>query len=274
MIKSFNKSPVKLSLLGLTMVLILSGCALTNAESNEKTEQKPVQSHSTENKNQNENQSIQLTFKPVTMMDVTQGEPKKIWEKVKSISLGEQDAAQVSIHLYVEPGNENSAYAFLEHKGELFEFGDVADTFGLDDVVVESVNQSFLSDKKNIKVFAGIGTTFTGWDIISYDEEHSKWLRFEAIGRPQMIDLDGDGIKEMIATFEGAHLNAPDISIVRWNNGHLEFSEIAAQSGISDKSYARLIIKDNLPVVEIGELGIEKSEYYKYTKGLLVKITD
>jgi hypothetical protein len=131
-------------------------------------------------------------------------------------------------------------------------------------VLVETVNHYFETKEKIIKVFAGIGTSYISWDIIAFDGEQGKWTTFEVMGRPQIMDLDGDGSEEMVVSFEGVHLNPPDVEIVRWNNGTLEFSQIAAQSGVSGKPYARLTMKDNLPVIEVGDVAEEIPQQYKY----------
>jgi hypothetical protein len=90
---------------------------LTNAKPNVNPEDINTESAQTDSTENIKPVEHQLKFTAVSMKNLSQGQPKRDWKKEKTISLGELDAEPVSIHLYIELGNENSAYAFLEHKG-------------------------------------------------------------------------------------------------------------------------------------------------------------
>jgi hypothetical protein len=219
------------------------------------------------------NLSIQLNFHPIHIKEIKQGTPKKGWIQVKTIEIGKLDAGRVLVHFYVESDNENSVYAFVEHVGKLYELGDVAYSYGLDDVLVQRVNQSFNDGEKNINIIAGLGTAFTYWDILAFDQKNGRWLTFEVMGRPEMVDLDHDGRKELVAIFEGAHLNYPDVAIARLNKGMLELSEIAEQIGKSDKQYVRITKEDGSFVFETGKVNEDQPQhYFRYENGQLTPL--
>lgn len=101
-----------------------------------------------------------------------------------------------------------------------------------------------------IVLIGGVGSDQTEWDVLGLNED-GKLVVFPMIGRPQITDLDGDGEKELVASFEGAHLNFPDVEIARVKDGNLESARVIGATGnAEDPQYTRLSEDGNL--IEIG----------------------
>jgi hypothetical protein len=267
MITSFTKRFYKCPLLGLTAILLISGCGMTNANLDEnpyQVDNAPFQTDHIENETTD---GQQLAFSPVPLQNMAEGEPKTEWKKEQSIPMGEVDGESVLIHLYTDDIG-NSTFGFLEHRGKQYVLSDVAGS--IDDVKVETINQPF---NGILQVLMGIGTSYTTWEVVAYDATQGAWTSFETIGRPQIIDLDGDGMQELVANFEGAHLNFPNVEIVRVNNGRMDSARVIDTSGSAeDPQYARLFHDNGRYLIEIGNVREDvPGRKYRYEDGSLVE---
>lgn len=96
---------------------------------------------------------------------------------------------------------------------------------------------------------------------------------FRTIGRPELIDLDSDGLKELVASFEGAHLNFPNIEIIRYKNEEMESAQVIELQNSEDPEYARLVKQGSDFVIETGKVREETTlQRFKYESGRLVRI--
>jgi hypothetical protein len=122
-----------------------------------------------------------------------------------------------------------------------------------------------------IDLIGGVGSEQTEWNILGLNKE-GNLVVFSMIGRPQITDLDADGEKELIASFEGAHLHFPDVEIARVKNGSLESARVIGSSdNADDPQYARLLSDGNL--IQIGKVREERSgRQYEYDGGRLIPI--
>jgi hypothetical protein len=78
----------------------------------------------------------------------------------------------------------------------------------------------------------------------------------------------------LVASFQGAHLNFPDVEILRRNNGRIESSRVNdAAGGAEDPQYARLLNDNGNYLIEIGKVREEGSgRQYKYMDDRLVEV--
>ncbi|WP_281884810.1 hypothetical protein [Paenibacillus sp. YYML68] len=209
------------------------------------------------------------------MQALTEGQPKPDWDHVKSVVLSDAADAPIEAHFFVEKGNvgrAGEAYVYLEHKGRLYELGDVAASYGLDEVAVELLKPPYTSGVNDVRIIAGLGTSFTTWHLIGYDEADGKLLTWQVIGRPRLLDLDGDGLTELVAVFEGVHNNPPDLAIFRSTNEQLEVSNMNSQSGRTGIPYTRLMLENDQPVIQAGDFLTDTSVHYRYVKGILIQL--
>ncbi|MHA6482093.1 hypothetical protein ACX1C1_09370 [Paenibacillus sp. strain BS8-2] len=157
----------------------------------------------------------ELLFKRVVTNEIPESTPPVDWSNVKTIGLGLVDDKPISVHFYSKDILDNSnniqnnnieVQALFQYEGKLYDYEQIIPC-QLSEVEARKVDGSF----NDIVVLAGIGTAFTYWNIIALDKISNKLLSFQTIGQPEMIDLDSDGHEELVAAFEGAHINFPNM---------------------------------------------------------------
>ncbi|MDF2670701.1 MAG: hypothetical protein K0R67_3007 [Paenibacillus sp.] len=94
---------------------------------------------------------------------------------------------------------------------------------------------------------------------------------FQHWGEASILDLDHDGLEEMIIEFPGLHLAAPDLTIVRLHKGTLEASSyIASSLGKGQGISANLIRDQLLPIISLSNEQENRSTLnYHYDNGIL-----
>jgi antitoxin component YwqK of YwqJK toxin-antitoxin module len=93
------------------------------------------------------------------------------------------------------------------------------------------------------------------------------------LGIPQLIDLDKDETNELVASFNGGHLNPPNVEIIRYEEGKLESTQVVDETDEVKQKFALLEKQDTGTTIVIGNMREEKLEYhYKYQKGQLVAV--
>jgi hypothetical protein len=213
----------------------------------------------------------ELSFKRVSADEIPETKPQIGWSDVKTIDLGMIDGKPISFLFYSKniEDAESEVQALFHYEGKLYDYELGIIPYRLSEVEANKVNGSF-DDKV---VLAGIGTTLTHWNVIMLDKKTQKLLSFRTVGRPEMIDLDFDGHKELVASFEGAHLNFPNVVIFRYKNGEMESAQVIESKNSEDPEYARLVKQGSDYVIEIGKVREEiPPQRYKYESGRLVKI--
>lgn len=241
---NFNKLMSAAIVVFLT-ALITVGCSNGNADKYSNQEQQDV---------------LQLSFKHTAVNELFPKKMNEDWTMTKEIKIGD-----TAIILYEDKSGDD--YTLAKHVGKYYDLGGV---YNIENIKTQTLGGEF----GDIELIGGIGTDFTYWDVLGLDKQSGNLVSFQTIGRPEMMDLDGDGSEEMIASFEGAHLNFPNIEIVRINNGQMESAEMIDQSGNEeDPKFARLSKESVVVVIEIGKVREDGSEHqYKYENGQLVEI--
>jgi hypothetical protein len=215
--------------------------------------------------------SIPLTFQQVAMEKMNQNQPKKEWTLAKTIAFSSVNNKPTTLNLYTDSFNRGSVYAMLDSNGVLYELGDVSKSYGLDEVKVVPFLHTFEDQAAKLQVLGGVGTAFTGWSWIAIDVTNKSLVTFGQIGSPQLADLDGNGMEELVSVFDGVHLQAPDVSLVEWRGGHLESVNVAGQIGITSQPFSRLSKQGAYTLIESGSLSEEATVLYSYRNGSLEK---
>jgi hypothetical protein len=184
---------------------------------------------------------VELEFQPVFIELLEQGRAPNGCRIAKSIELERYGGDRVSLELWVErgqDGDENqipmvgSVYAYLKVGDVAYDIGDVAGSYGLDDVEHQSL--PFILENAGLRLICGVGTQYTGWHVVGYSEHAGEWVVFDVPGVPEEIDLDCSGDAELIVVFEGVHLNPPDVYIYLPIEGGLERASVAESVGFED----------------------------------------
>lgn len=263
-------------LLTFSLASLLTGCAVTGATRGEgqiksAPDVAPEQGEGgTPAPKVTESRGIDLQFSPLSPMEqLEQRQALPSFPAARSISWGRMNGAEVTLHLYgyLAPSGVGDDWvsAFLEHSGKFYYLGpDVANSYGLDDTEVQAVNWTAAGEGK-LRLVGAVGTPYTAWQVVGYDEMKEQWLNFRVPGRPQVLDLDRDGEQELVAIFGGAHLNLPDVYLYRWHNNSLEEADLARDTG---NDYAKLLSRDGAWVIEGGSPG-SKPHFYRLEGGRL-----
>lgn len=260
----------KLILLITTILMVLAACF--NENKNEDTIQENNEiSEDTDTDNPVKN-IIDLTFSPVPKQTLKEGLPKEEWIKGKSIYFGNlSNQIESTVHLYIDntinpdlrPG-EGIIYGFLEHEDKIYELGDLS-SYGIDDVNIKLADRT--SDGiKEIEIEGTMGSTYVQMKIIAFNENNKDWENLLTMGSPNIVDLDGDGQEELIASSRGSL--PPFVDIHKWNNDRFEKVDITEATG---SDYATL---NTDGFIETGLIENEKASgkttLYKYEAGKLI----
>lgn len=204
---------------------------------------------------------IELSFQPKEIVEPHPKAPGEDWTVTK-----EQSIRDTVIIVYQDASGSDQALA--KHAGSYYMLSGV---YNAETIRIQPLEGEF----GGIDLIGGVGTDQTAWDVLGLEKE-GKLVMFSTIGRPEFADLDGNGTKELVASFEGAHLNFPNLEIVRVNNGRMESAEVInANEGGEDQQYARLLNENGSYLIEIGKVREEGSgRQYKYDDGRLIEIVD
>lgn len=242
------------------MIFFITSIAVGCAENDRK---QPNQTEPTVQNGDNE-----LSFRRVSMNEIRDTKPKDEWSEVQSVDLGTADGEPISILLYSEDSQnaESDVHAFVQHAGKLYDMG--VNSYRLSELETQKLDGSF----DDVVLLAGIGTKLTYWNVVAFDKKSDKLLSFEMVGRPEMIDLDSDGYKELVASFEGAHMNFPNVEIIRSKDAEMESAKVIEAQNSEDPEYARLVKQDSNFVFEVGKVQEEQPQRFKYENGRLIII--
>ncbi|MGM0882860.1 MAG: hypothetical protein ACQEXQ_17720 [Bacillota bacterium] len=201
---------------------------------------------------------LQLSFKQTAVTQLLPKNANEDWTVTKEIKI--RDTA---IILY-EDGSRDG-YALAKHAGKFYDLGGV---YNVENIKTQMLEGPF----GDIELIGGIGTDLTSWEILGMYKQSGNLMLFQTIGRPEMIDLEGDGSEEMIASFNGAHLNFPNVEILRLNGSEIESAEMVDQTSNSeDQKFARVLKKSGDVVFEIGKVREDGTErQFTYENGQLV----
>ena len=221
-------------------------------------------------------QTINLSYAPVSTNRLEEGQPGENLVMGKSMYIGVvPKQIEATIYLYVEVGSEGgetntgTAYGFLEYEGKLYEIGEVGN-YGLDSVRIDLFDKTY-DGIKDIVITGPKGAAYEEMNIISYNQENKEWMNILTMGSPQIVDLDDDGVEELVAVSAGSLPSYVDF--YRWGQNRFEKASVTEATG---KDYAQLYNKNGQWIIESGKLGNGKAEtiqYYRYDNGKLIDIS-
>jgi hypothetical protein len=179
-----------------------------------------------------------LKFKSINLMQspIPKGSPDKLWKFIKSISMGSIEQTPVKILLYKETGILSAVdqiHALLEYKGEYYLMSSIAYT--MDDFESWIFQKEYPKNASTIYLQGAFGSAASGIFYVFYDKESQKWFSYQEFGSPTVIDLDHDGIDEIVIEFMGKPLNPTDVKILKWNRIDLNFGITSVSQTIANE---------------------------------------
>ncbi|MGM0883145.1 MAG: hypothetical protein ACQEXQ_19165 [Bacillota bacterium] len=223
--------------------------------------------------------STPMTYYPSRIDQLLPMKQKPISNPVKSISLPAKNGLQsVTIHLYEDTKNVKLVTAYLEDGGVWFEAGIVSNEgLHLVDVKLDSWTG------KEIQITGPV----VDWTIklLRYNETKMIWEINDFEGHPtKEIDLDGDGIQELVSAEENAV--PPMVTVHHWNRESKVFESAQVDIDASKMynidrekqltlTYSYLFQEEGNWFIEFG-VGDEWHQFLQYQNGVLkeVKLAD
>lgn len=167
---------------------------------------------------------IELHYKEIKQETIPQIDNLPLLKKMKEVQLGFTDGEQINITLYSD--EDNNIHGVFEYKGKKYILRNLAYASDIDLVKVDRLQLVYNINGKKIILVSGIGSPNLGYQYIFFDEQSNVWNSFHNWGTPKVIDLDQNGIKEVLLQFQGLHNNAPDLNILSLQNGSFMITDI------------------------------------------------
>ncbi len=159
---------------------------------------------------------IELMSKKVEFSDITYANELDSFNEVKVEALGRIDETEINIKLISdEDSNIHGVFQYLGKEYFLNYLGYAQD---IDSIVVYELQLDYLYNGESMRIVSCIGSSIVGYTYLVYDEANDKWLSFHNWGTPQAIDINQDGVKEVVLQFAGLHLNTPNVNILSFKN--------------------------------------------------------
>lgn len=218
---------------------------------------------------------VDLVFKPLQLDQLKEEQPRKEWVLSKEIPFGEIKQQKVVLDIYKDANNGNNfssnIHGMIRFKNSFYNLQDeLMEIPTVENSSLFLLNQQF-SDQ--FILLGGVELFSNGPGLnayIAYDVLNDKWFTFENWGKPQIVDLDSDGEKELVIQFEGLHLNFPDLSIYTWSKGIFkECGSIkSAVMGENVQGYATIGTNKKITVSTVQQ---DEQAIYTYDNGKLLR---
>lgn len=207
--------------------------------------------------------TMELIYEEIKPENIPIASNLTLFNKVKTVQLGKADGEQINITLYSD--NDNNIHGVFKHKGKEYILKYIGYATDLDTdhaVEIHEVQLTYNTKGKDIILVAYAGSPILGYQYVIFDESDNKWVTYHSWGTPQVIDINHDGIKEVFMQFHGMHLDAPDLNILSFQDGHIMVADINAgvyKDGKLDESKSKIASKyireqDGKTLVEISDL--------------------
>ena len=215
--------------------------------------------------------AIDLTYKSMPVVKLKQEKPGETLTLEKTIPMENVGGYKtVDINLYSRASTTTpgaiEVLAFVVDGEKVYNIG-VVSRYGIDDVTVEA--NDWNHDKRTeVNISGSVGTTIVQLHIVDFDKKSKGWVNLLTLDGPNFIDLDADGVEELVAVSAGS--TPTYVSLVRWKKNHFEAADIAKST---NNTYANIRITDETVQLEAGkELnGAAEKHFYQYKDGYLLE---
>ncbi|GGG61051.1 hypothetical protein [Paenibacillus radicis (ex Gao et al. 2016)] len=223
-----------------------------------------------------------LSFAALQLEELQQGGPDEEWTLMRSIPFGKINKHDAVLSIYEE--NRENEMLPRSYSGVLlvnktsYWIRDVSSSLAVDNEEADQTRlfQRMLPGQTRYELIGGLELFANGPGralYLIYDHEHNRLTSFESWGKPDFIDLDGDGEDEFFIEFQGLHLSWPDLSILRVNNGVIELSSsVVDPIRRNQGDYAALIRDQQPPLIRLSNIQNEEvMDDYLYLNGKLIR---
>ncbi len=228
-----------------------------------------------------------ISFHPLELIELLEGEPLESWEYVKSVPLSLLIEKDITLHVYKDTDPNSLCYystvSLLEYDNKTYKLNECTSDSFLQKSPEEIgafyiLEHTFIGQEKRLIFHSSFELFANGpgrMQYIVYDVSEEKLLTFEEWGIPIITDLEVDE-KSLVIQFPGLHMHSPDATIFRWHNEQLERSQsIKDALGLTyQQDYIQFIDDKSLFIAysALDRFSVEFVEIqYRYENGKLVK---
>lgn len=229
--------------------------------------------------------SAEILFVPLEMEAIPEGEAEQSWTSIGTVELGEAGGVQTVLQVYSElrePGRLRERHHGMLQRGDRrYVIYDISPDI-LEDAEDPCRTSTLcrihrpLPENEHLELVAAIASFGNGpgrMMHIVYDTNRNFFLSYEQWGVPEFIDLDADGVDELVIQFRGTGMNWPDMTVVRFDGGEILWNESIKNvlgGGVSE-SVTLQRGSDGAPVFQMSTvLNSAAPMYsYKYDNGTL-----
>jgi hypothetical protein len=229
----------------------------------------------------------EVSFQPLKLNELLEGEERGNWDYIKSIPLTVVNEKDVTFHVYkdLDPNGlcKDSTVTLLEYDGKPYELNECTSERLLQEDPEELgalyiIDHFFEDQERQQIVLSSIELLANGpgrMMYIVYDNSQEKFLTFEDWGTPFISDLE-EGKPFLVIQFPGLHMHSPDVNLYRWINGQFEKSQSLKEAlGLSNQQGYIEFNESSRLFIAYSPLDTDDQEFidvqYKYENGKLVK---
>lgn len=215
-----------------------------------------------------EPRSVPLTFAAVEREMLPAARPEERLQLGRSLHYAALPGQRsMSLHLYVEPGatdphQSGEVRAYIKEGERWFHVG-VVSAYGLDDIEVRTGDRTG-DGMRELHITGGLGAAYRELKLVGYDAEADLWQKELVMGTPQIVDLDEDGVEELIAVSAGSIPSY--LTVYRWNGTIFEQANVGEQLGSEQAFLEYRRVGDQYHWV----IKTDQGEY-RYDNGMLVE---
>lgn len=177
--------------------------------------------------------TIKLHFKEIEPECILSAGDLTSLKKVKVEQIGEIDGQQINVILFSD--QDNNIHGVFEHKGNKYKLDNLGYATDLDLLEIHQLKLIYNSEEKNIALVSSIGSSILGYTYLLYDESSESWFSFHNWGTPEIVDINQDGVKEVLLKFSGLHNNRSDLNMLSLRDGRLMTVDINSEVYTSAK---------------------------------------
>lgn len=153
---------------------------------------------------------VPLEYSPIEFVEWNQEIETENWLKHQTYPFGNIKGEDLFLDVY----SDNDDVHGILYNGQT-EYKILFMGFRPDDMEVNLVGYTFGTEQSKVEI---LGTIWSGLNIyyVLYDYTTESYSLFSGWGKPFMVDLNQDGVLEIIEQVEGHHNHPPDVGIIKW----------------------------------------------------------
>ena len=169
---------------------------------------------------------VKLTYEEIRLEQIQPYEEYTGWRKMSSLPFGEFSDQPITIDLYTTKKSQD-VNGILHFEGNTYLIKDLGYAHDLNSIETYIIQEHYKTDNEYIIFVGGIGNKKTfSLKYLFFNVLTDEWMVYQNWGIPKVVDLNQDGVKEIIVQFDGLHAHLPNINILKRKDGKFEVADI------------------------------------------------